>query len=125
MSRSASWLVWGAVVVAGSFLSFQIWQRALEPGHEPSASAPQRVDPAKEGQVPATIRGTPAATASQRGSARSQGSVGSSAGTAVTLGPGASGAGGLVVPGAGGGTVSSSPTGESPSGSPSGAGGGT
>ena len=34
MPRTLSWFVWGAVVVAGSFLSFEIWQRALEPSPE-------------------------------------------------------------------------------------------
>ena len=55
MPRTLSWFVWGAVVVAGSVLSFEIWKRALEPSHDAVAQAPQIVQPSAERKVPAII----------------------------------------------------------------------
>ena len=97
VSRSASWLLWGAVIARGLVPVVRDWQRAPSRGTtaQRGQSAPQSVDPTDDQQVPAIIRVTPAATTSQRGSAPSQGSAGSGAGTAVPFGPGASGAGGL------------------------------
>src|SRR5580765_5958629 len=61
------WVVWGAVVVAGSLASFEIWQRALDPGQATLANAPPGIQASVEQSVPAIISLNPTATGSQHG----------------------------------------------------------
>ena len=104
MPRMLSWFVWGAVVVAGSFVSFQIWKRALEPGHEAVAQAPLIVQPAASRTVRATITEKPSGVASGRGSSPTQGGGLLASSPLDSLAAGSSGGAGTVASTAGGGT---------------------
>src|SRR5881392_2443184 len=95
---SLSWLVWGAVVVAGSVLSFEVWKQALEPTPEAVAPAPQIVAPSVERSVPATVPPTPSGTGSNGES--SSGRVGTLFGGSPVgpLVPAASGGAAILLP---------------------------
>src|SRR6266536_41859 len=59
MRNRFSWIVWSAVVVAGTVASFQIWLRAFDGGSGLTAGAPTSVAPSLNRKVPAIIgRGT-------------------------------------------------------------------
>ena len=55
MLRSWSWIVWGAVVVAGSIASYEIWVRALDPGREAAPGVAPRVSATVESKVPVIV----------------------------------------------------------------------
>src|SRR3954454_24996735 len=103
MPRTLSWLVWGAVVVAGSILSFEIWKRALEPTPNAAARAPQVVQPSAERKVPAIIALTPSGAGSSHGSSPARGGEPFGGSPVIPLAPGASGGAAILLPGVGGG----------------------
>src|SRR3954453_20931386 len=70
MPRTLSWIVWGAVVVAGSILSFEVWKQALEPTPGAVAPAPQGVQPSDERVVTAFPPPTESSAGSHPGSSR-------------------------------------------------------
>src|SRR5215469_14269196 len=59
MPRSLYGLVCAAAVVAGSFASYEVWTRALDPGQVTSAGAAPSVLASGESKVPALIRLSP------------------------------------------------------------------
>src|SRR5215208_7651542 len=101
MPRTLSWLVWGAVVVAGSILSFEIWKRALEPTPNAVGQAPQTVQPSAERKVPALISPTPSSARSSHGPSPVQGGA-LFGGSSPVISP-VSGGAAILLPGAGGG----------------------
>src|SRR3954469_3053829 len=102
MPRTPSWFVWGAVVVAGSILSFEIWKRALEPTPNAVARASQIVELSADRTVPASDALTSTGTGSERGSSPGRGG-GLFGGSVISLAPGASGGAANLLPGAGAG----------------------
>src|SRR3954467_2004824 len=113
MPRTLSWFVWGAVVVAGSILSFEIWKQALEPTPDAVGRAPQIVQPSAERNVPAIITLTPAGGATAKRGPSPAGGGGLSGGSSpgASLAAGASGGAALLLSGVVGGTGAGAGTG--------------
>src|SRR3954466_13704160 len=104
MPRTLSWIVWGAVVVAGSILSFEVWKQALEPTPSAVAPAPTAVHPSGERVVTAIAPPKPSGAGSHRGSSRGRsGGLFGGSFPVVSLAPGASGGAAILLPGLGGG----------------------
>src|SRR6266536_5761648 len=92
MRNRFSWIVWSAVVVAGTVASFQIWLRAFDGGSGLTAGAPTSVAPSLNRKVPAIIgRGTrPNAPGAQAAANERRSRLTPAGGAGVQVAPGSS-----------------------------------